>query len=209
MKKYLDKLKCNIHVNKNLFVFIFVIVIIGIISGSFFSVIISSDDKSLVMEYINNFFNNLKDGKLNYSNNIINSLFFTILFALLIWILGISVIGFFIVLFLLFLKAFILGFTVSSIIYCFKLKGALYGLIYIFPHQIINLLVFMLLSAYALIVSFKVIRCFSGKRVLDFKKIFKRYLIVLFFSLICLILTSLYEIYIMPKLLNIIFFILK
>ncbi len=209
MKKYLDKLKRNIHVNKNLFVFIFVIVIIGIISGSFFSVIISSDDKSLVMEYINNFFNNLKDGKLNYSNNIINSLFFTILFALLIWILGISVIGFFIVLFLLFLKAFILGFTVSSIIYCFNLKGALYGLIYIFPHQIINLLVFMLLSAYALIVSFKVIRCFSGKRVLDFKKIFKRYLIVLFFSLICLILTSLYEIYIMPKLLNIIFFILK
>ena len=72
MKKYLDKLKRNIHVNKNLFVFIFVIVIIGIISGSFFSVIISSDDKSLVMEYINNFFNNLKDGKLNYSNNIIN-----------------------------------------------------------------------------------------------------------------------------------------
>ena len=209
MKKYLDKLKCNIYINKNLFVFLLVIVIIGVISGSLFSIIMSSSDKSLVMEYINNFFNSLKEGKLNYNNNIINSLFFTILFAILIWLLGISVIGFFIVLFLLFLKAFILGFTTSSIIYSFKLKGLLYGLIYVFPHQVINLFVFMLLSAYALIVSFKVIRCFSGKRVLDFRNIFKWYLIVLIFSLVCLVLTSLYEIYGMPKLLNIVLTILK
>ncbi len=199
MKKYMDKLKRNIHINKNLFVFLLVIVIVGIVSGSLFSAIISTDDKQLVSDYLNSFFNNAEGDKLNYDTSIINTLILTIGFALVMWILGISIIGFFIVIFMLFMKAFILGFSVSSIIMSFKLKGILLAIGYAFPHHIINILVFILLTAYALIVSFKLIKSITSKKPLDFKTIFNRYITVLVVSIIVLALTSLYEVYMVPK----------
>ena len=209
MKKYMDKLKNKIGINRNLFVFLMVIVIVGIVFGAMFSTILDLNDKQLVGSYLNDFFTNVKSGELNYKSSLINSLIFTAGFALLIWLLGISVIGFFIIIFLLFLKSFILGFTVGSLIINFKLKGVLYSFIYVFPHQVINVLIFMLLCGYSLIISFKLISCFMGKKVLDFKNIFNRYLIVLLISVLVLVLTSLYEVYVMPYLLNILLCLLK
>lgn len=209
MKKYMDKLKRNIHINKNLFVFLLVIVIVGIVSGSLFSAIISTDDKQLVTEYLNSFFNNAQAGKLNYNTSVINTFILTIGFALIMWLLGISIIGFFVVIFMLFMKAFILGFSVSSIIMSFKIKGILLAIGYAFPHHIINILVFMLLTAYALIVSFKLIKSITSKKPLDFKTIFNRYVTVLVVSVILLALTSLYEVYIVPKVVSFIMGIIK
>ena len=209
MKKYMDKLKRNIHINKNLFIFLLVIVIVGVVAGSIFSTIIDSNDKKMVLEYLNSFFNNAKDGKLNYNTSIVNTLVFTVGFAFIIWILGISVIGFFVVIFMLFMKGFILGFSVSSIIANFGFKGVLLAVVYVFPHHIINILVFMLLTAYSLIISYKLIKCITSKKPLDLKHIMHRYVIVLSVSLIFLVITSLYEVYVVPKLLNIIVSIIK
>lgn len=209
MKKYMDKLKRNIHINKNLFVFLLVIVIVGVVAGSIFSTVIDSDDKKMVLEYLNSFFDNAKDGKLNYDTSIVNTLVFTVGFAVIMWLLGISVIGFFVVIFMLFMKAFILGFSVSSIILGFGFKGIALALVYTFPHHIINVLVFMLLTAYALIISYKLIKCITAKKPLDMKHIMHRYLIVLGVSVVLLIVTSLYEVYIVPKLLSFVMGILK
>ena len=209
MKKYMDKFIGNIKINRNLFIFLLGFIIVGIITGALFSIILDTGDKKLVFEYLNSFFSNVSNNKLDYNISFYNSLVFTVGFAILIWLLGVSVIGFFIVLFLLFLKAFILGFTVGSIILNFKLKGFILSIIYVFPHQVINILIIMLLCAYALIVSFKMIRCFCGKLVLDFRNIFSRYMKVLFISVFVLILLCLYEVFIMPKLLNILLTVLK
>lgn len=209
MKKYLDKLKSNIHINKNLFIFLLVIVIVGVVAGSVFATIIDQNDKKMVLDYLNSFFTNVKTNKLNYDTSIINTLLFTVGFAAIIWLLGISVVGFIIVIFMLFLKAFVLGFSLSSIIINFKVQGVLYGFTYIFPHQIINILVFMLLSAYALMISYKLINCLTSKKPLDFKNIINKYLMVLGISVVVLILTSLYEVYVMPNLLNIVMSIIK
>ncbi len=209
MKKYMDKLKRNIHINKNLFVFLLVIVIVGIVAGSIFSTIIDSNDKKMVLDYLSNFFDNAKDDKLNYDTSIINTLVFTVGFALIMWVLGISIIGFFVVIFMLFMKAFILGFSISSIIASFGFKGIILALVYAFPHHIINILIFILLTAYALIISYKLIKCITSKKPLDLKCIMHRYMIVLGVSLILLIITSLYEVYIVPKLLGFITGVLK
>jgi len=202
MKKYMDKFKKNIYINKNLFIFLLVIVIIGVTSGAIFSIIMDSSDKELVTSYLNSFFSNLNDNKLDYGGTLTNSLVFTILFAVILWLLGISIIGFFIVLFLLFLKSFILGFSLGSIILNLKLKGLLVNLIYVFPHQVINILIFILISSYALIISFKIIDSLFKKKVIDFRNVFNRYLFVLVLSVVVLAITSLYEVYIMPFLLN-------
>ena len=202
MKKYMDKFKKNIYINKNLFIVLLVIVIIGVTSGAIFSIIMDSSDKELVTSYLNSFFSNLNDNKLDYGGTLTNSLVFTILFAVILWLLGISIIGFFIVLFLLFLKSFILGFSLGSIILNLKLKGLLVNLIYVFPHQVINILIFILISSYALIISFKIIDSLFKKKVIDFRNVFNRYLFVLVLSVVVLAITSLYEVYIMPFLLN-------
>ncbi len=202
MKKYMDKLKSNIHINKNLFVFLLVLVITGLIAGALFSVIISGDDKALVTSYLMDFFNNAKDGKLNYNGSIVNTLFFTLGISLFIWLLGISVIGFFVVIFILFLKSFIIGFSLGSIIYVFKLKGVLLSFVYVFPHHVINLFIFMLLSAFSLVVSYKLISSLKSKKAFDFKGIINRYLVVLIF-------TSLYEVFVVPRALGFIMNVLK
>ncbi|MBQ9011749.1 MAG: stage II sporulation protein M [Bacilli bacterium] len=205
MKKYLNNFRRNIYINKNLFVFLLVIVIIGLLSGAIFSMIIDTTDKKIVFDYLNDFFNNARDGKLYFDNSLFNSLIFTLLFVVIIWFLGVSVIGFFIILFLLFLKAFVLGFSLGSIILNFKIKGILLSFLYVFPHQVVNVLIYMLVSAYALIISFKVIRCFTTKKTLDFKGIMNRYTIVLLISIFVLVISSVYEIYLLPHLFTLVF----
>lgn len=209
MKKYLDKLIRNIRINKNLFIFLLIIVIIGVTTGALFTAIISTSDKELVVSYLNDFFTNIKEGKLVYDNSLINALILTVGLAVAIWLLGVSVIGFVIVIVILFMKAFVLGFSVGSIIATFKLKGILMAFIYCFPHLVINILIFMLISAFALIMSFKIINSITSKKPLDFKHYMNRYFIVLVFSVIILFFTSLYEIYALPKVINFVMNILK
>ena len=204
MKKYMDKLKSNIRINKNLFVFLVVIIAVGIAAGSIFVTVLNNEDKVMVSDYLNNFLNNLNSNNLNYSGTLVNALIFTLGGALLIWLLGISVIGFILILLFLFIKAFALGFSIGSIIINFNFKGILIALAYIVPHHIINMMIFLLISSYALILSYRLINSFTKKKSFEFKGIFNKYLFVLGFSLIILLISVLYEVYGAPKLINLI-----
>ena len=204
MKKYMDKLKSNIRINKNLFVFLVVIIAVGVASGSVFVTVLNDSDKIMVSDYLNNFLNNLNSNNLNYNGTLINTLIFTLGLAILIWILGISIIGFILILLFLFIKAFALGFSVGSIIINFNFKGILIALAYIVPHHIINLMIYLLISSYALVLSYRLISSFTKKKNFDFKGIFNRYLFILGFSLIILLFSVLYEVYLAPSLINMI-----
>ena len=204
MKKYMDKLKSNIRINKNLFVFLVVIIAVGIAAGSVFVTVLNNEDKVMVSDYLNNFLNNLNSNNLNYSGTLVNTLIFTLGGAFLIWLLGISVIGFILILLFLFIKAFALGFSIGSIIINFNFKGILIALAYIVPHHIINMMIFLLISSYALILSYRLINSFTKKKSFEFKGIFNKYLFVLGFSLILLLISVLYEVYGAPKLINLI-----
>ena len=195
MKKYWNMLKSNIRINKNLFIFLLVIVMVGLASGSIFVTILNSDDKAMVGEYLNSFLTNLNGNNLNYSGAFLNTLIFTIGMVILIWFLGISVIGFVLVLLFLFIKAFSLGFSIASIIVNFNFKGVLMALAYTIPHHVINMMIYILISSYALVLSYKLISSFTKKKSFDFKNIFNRYLFILLFSVIILFISSLYEVY--------------
>ena len=77
MKKYMDKLKSNIRINKNLFVFLVVIIAVGIAAGSVFVTVLNNEDKVMVSDYLNNFLKNLNSNNLNYSGTLVNTLIFT------------------------------------------------------------------------------------------------------------------------------------
>ncbi len=204
MKKYMDKLKSNIRINKNLFVFLVVIIAVGVAAGSVFVTLLNDSDKVMVSDYLNNFLNNLKTDNLNYSGTLINTIIFTLGAALLIWLLGISVIGFILILLFLFIKAFSLGFSIGSIIINFNFKGILLAGAYIVPHHIINMMIYLLISSYALVLSYRLINSFTKKQTFEFKSVFNRYLFILGFSLVVLLISVLYEVYGAPELIKLI-----
>ena len=209
MKKYMDKLKSNIRINKNLFVFLVVIIAVGVAAGSIFVTLLNDSDKVMVSDYLNNFLNNLSTNNLNYSGTLINTIIFTLGATLLIWLLGISVIGFILILLFLFIKAFSLGFSIGSIIINFNFKGILLAGAYIVPHHIINMMIYLLISSYALVLSYRLINSFTKKQSFEFKSVFNRYLFILGFSVVVLLISVLYEVYGAPKLINLIVSILN
>lgn len=202
MKKYMNIIKSNIRINKNLFVFLVVIVAVGVASGSIFVTFLNSSDKQIVINYLNDFLNSINSSKLNYGITLTNTLIFTLGIGLLIWLLGISIIGFIFIILILFIKSFSLGFSLGSIIINFKFKGIMLSFLYIVPHHVINMMIYILISSYALILSYKLINSFIKKTAFDFKNIFQRYNFILMFSLIILFISTLYEVYCMPYLLK-------
>ena len=209
MKQKMDKLKSKIKTNKKFTIFLLVLVLIGVITGAFFITILSSSDKSLVKEYLNNYINVIKVEKIDYISLLINNALNSTLLALTIWLLGISIIGIPIMLFLFFCKAFTLGFSIGTLFFTYNWKGIIMALVYVFPHQIIAILSYTILMIYALSVSLKMIEATFKKKTIDFKTIMGKYSVVLGIVLVLLLLCTLYETLAMPNIMKMITQIIK
>ncbi len=204
MKKYLDKFKGLIKLNKKTLLFFTILLIIGILSGSIFMAILNDTDKQLINEYFNNFISNIENNNLNYFEAIKNGLFNNLLYILIIWILGISVIGIPIVILMFFVKSFTLGFSISSIIFNYKFKGCLLSFINIFPHQILNFLVYIILTTYSIFLSLRIINSIIKKKTIDFRMIMNKYIKVLIFSVIVIVISIIIEVFLTPILIKLI-----
>ena len=180
-------------------VFFIVLIIIGIGSGTFFSLVINSEDKILVSNTVQSFFETIKNNELNMIEVFRNTLFDNEMNVIFMWLLGISIIGIPILLFLYFSKAFILGFSIGSILIQYKFKGMFLSFFYIFPHQILNLLLYTFLMIYALSLSIKLIIVLIRRKTIDFKPIMNKYILVLGISITGFFITAVYEAYFMPK----------
>ncbi len=196
----MDKLK--IKINKKIFVFLFVLMLMGIIAGSIFTTILNSSDKELVINHLNEFIDNINNNRLDYLFALKNNLITNISYVILIWLLGISVIGLPIIIIMFFTKCFILGFSVGAILTTFKLKGILVSLVYVFPGQVISLLFLLLLMMYSMSFTFKMIYAILKKKSIDFKLIMNKYFKILLIVLGVVILMSLYDTYLMPRLIK-------
>ncbi|MBR1376295.1 MAG: stage II sporulation protein M [Bacilli bacterium] len=193
----MDKVKI-FKVNKKLSYCILIITIIAIVAGSLFLTILKDTDKTSIFDSLDLFINNINNNELSYGIALKSSLISNLLIIFLIWLLGISIIGIPVILFIYFIKAFALGLSISSLIAKFGMKGCIYALFYIFPHHIINLAIFAILSIYSIIYSFKLSESFFKKEQIDFKPIMDKHKYVLLLSILIVILTSLYGTYIMP-----------
>ena len=194
----MDKLKEKAKTNKRIILFLSGISLIGLIFGSIFITIISKTDQNLVQSYIENFINIVQNGKLNYVDAIKNTLVSNISFTSVIWLLGISIIGIPIILFMYFTKSFMIGFSVASFILKYKFKGVLYAIVYIFPHHLVNLIIFTLLTIYAIKFSYYLFSSIIKKKTIHLKALMNPYLSVLVVVVVILLITSLYETFAVP-----------
>lgn len=202
--KFLDKLLNNIRFEKKYVLFTLVLVLLGILTGSLFIVILDKTDKTIVVEYITEFINNIKNNNINSLDLLKNILLTNYIIVIIFAIIGFSFFFFPINILILFYKSFIIGFTLSSFILTYSLKGLLLSIIYIFPHLIINILLFSLITAFTVQNSINMIKYIIKRQNINMRHYFNKYFSILLIIIIILLFTGLYESYIMPTLLKLI-----
>lgn len=194
MKELLKKLK-----TKKVFIIIFIVTLLAFIIGILLVSIESKDNKELITTSLTTFFNNIKENKLNTQTLLYKSITNNLIINIIVWLLGISIIGLPIVLIILGFKSLTIGFTISSILYTYKLNGLIKVIIYIIPN-IINLFVLFVLAYYSTNFSLMLFNYLFRKKEYNKKLIVNRYLKLLILSLLISILTSVIETFILPKL---------
>ena len=197
MNLNVKRAKNSILRQKKFYFFLIGLIIVGILAGILFLFVISDEDKLLVTNELTSFFNSIKDGNsINYGTSLLNSIITNLLYVVLIWLLGISIIGLPIILFMLAIKSFIVGFSASSIVAIYGFKGVLGAIAYTFPHHIIFLLLLVLLGFYAISFCIKLFKYLFLKQMINFKDSMQRYLKILMLCCIMAIVISLFETFI-------------
>ena len=182
----------------------FSVFIIGITTGSIFIMVINANDKSLIVEHITNFFENVNSSNYSYLDSLKNILSLNYFYVIVIWILGLSILGILVNMFLTYLKGFIIGFTTSSLIITYGFKSILAVILYIIPHTLINSLVIIVLTIYSITFSkYMLIQIFQ-KKDMKTKNFMKKYLIILLIAISLTLVSSISEVYLFPFLLKLI-----
>ena len=183
---------------RKLFSILLFVFICSFILGVFFIFFISDDNKVLVKDGITLYFNGLSN--LNYTDNFIVGLINNIGIALIIWLLGISIFGCFIIFIIYFIKCFVVSFSFSSIIYVYGLKGIILSVIYSICY-FINLGILFILSYYGVSFSILLFKYFFKNKDYNRIVIVKRYFKVLIISLVFIILNLIIDSYLIPRIL--------
>lgn len=204
MKKIINYLNETVKKEKNILIFNTIIFLVGVVLGSLFINFITNDDKKLLIEQVSTFFSNIK--KLTSDifgfESFLSILFNNLLVLSIIFVLGISMIGIPIVIFILFFKGFMLGTTISTIILKYSIKGIIGIILYIFPVCILSICVYLFMCFYAIYASKKFLRAFLKKDTLNFKQFLGKYLLSFIVSITLILLLSLLDAYLTPLLLK-------
>lgn len=209
MKKIIEYLNETIKKEKNKLIFVMVIFIIGLVIGSLFTNFITTDDKELLTNQLGVYFESIKKlsndvfGIKVFSSELINNG----LQLFIIFVLGISMIGLLAVIFILFFKGFMLGTTLSTMFLKYQLKGIVGAFFYVFPCLIINIMIYMLMSFFAVHASVKFLKALLKKDNLNFKSFLGKYLLTFILSIILMLITCLLDAYLTPLLLKLFTFI--
>ena len=204
MKKYWN-IKCIILPNKKINIFAICILFLGITAGAIFSSIIGINDRTLVIDKIKLFIENINSNSLNSILVFKNSLSINLIYIIIIWILGLSLIGIILNIFILFMKGFIFGFSIASFIITYSYKGLLLSFLYLIFGELLNIIVLLILTIYSIMISLKLISLiFKNNNSSSIKKWLKNNLIILFMSIIISIISALSQAFLLPSLIKLI-----
>ena len=118
--------------------FMILIFIIGIVIGSLAAKTLPDEQKNELVSYLRIFFQGLTQGQDISSDNsgMLASVMFNNAKTIgLMWILGFTIVGIPFVLFLVFTRGFVIGFTVGFLINEYVMKGLLFALVSVLPHN--------------------------------------------------------------------------
>ncbi|WP_027340026.1 stage II sporulation protein M [Halonatronum saccharophilum] len=191
---------------ENLIFLIFVLIffLIGVILGSISANTLTYTQKKALLDYLSGFTIEvnqlLSEGRSIVAKDLIVG---NLKFALLFWVLGITLVGASIVPFIIFLRGFIIGFTATFIMREMFFKGVLLVFLAMFPQNIIMIPSLILASFFTLVFVFKAVSNILFRRRYNLQQGIVYYSIIMGGIGICLFVAALIEINVTPRLIQI------
>lgn len=208
MKQQLIKLEFK--KNKYKYIFLITITFLGFISGIIFANILSYNDYNKIASLLKDYFLDLKNGnQINYLSNFFNILGTNFIYLFLIFIFGLSIIGIILNPFILYFKSLIIGFSIGIIIAVYGFRGIPLAIFFGFPHLLINLIIYILISFYGINLAIKLFKALFLKKQFNFSYIIKKYFKILAFCSVILIITTLYETFFQDFIMKLFTFLIK
>ena len=203
-KKY-SNIKSIILPNNKINIFALCILFLGVITGGVFSGIIGLNDKTLVIDKIHLFIDNINNNSIDSILAFKNSISINLIYIFLIWFLGMALLGIIFNIFILFVKGFIFGFSIASFILTYSYKGIIISFLYLLFGQLLNISVLLILTIYSIMFSCRLL-ALMFKNDNNFAKniFFKNYALILLFSIIISFISSLSEAFLLPSLIKLI-----
>jgi stage II sporulation protein M len=134
----------------SLYVFITVLFIMGVAFGAVMVNALSLDQKQEMLQQMSSFFYTLTDDSvISGQSGFIDSLGLHLKWIVLIWLLGLSVIGLPFIFVLDFLKGVLIGFTVGYLVGQFSWEGVLFSLVSVAPQNLIVIPLLLICSVTA------------------------------------------------------------
>lgn len=190
-----------IRENLGIYTVVTLFFLVGIIAGPISVRFLSEKQMAELSTAVSYFLENLKSDTYNILTPVEllkTSLQKNVLFFFVVWILGFLWIGFSLVLPVLALKGFALGFTVAFIVYRSSLKGLLFCLAALLPHNLILVPAYIFSSAAALTLSLLKFKDRLHKKRPDRSKFYRDYGYFTLLIFILILLGALVEAYITP-----------
>lgn len=204
ISKY-NKIKSTIFPSKKINFTVITILFLGVITGALFSTMIDLNDKKLVIDKIQLFITNINNQNIDSILAFKNSITTNLLYSVSIWILGMTIIGVIINIFLLYLKGFIFGFSLASFILTYSYKGIILSILYTLFGQLLNLVVIMVLTIYSLMFTYNLIKQITTNNHNNkITKYFKNYSLIFLITIVVSIISSTSEVFLFPTLIKII-----
>lgn len=184
--------------NKKTFSIILILFFIGMVIGIFFINHTSGSELIEINSYVNSLLEQLQNAEnINKFELLLNSIKENSIFVLIIWILGCTIIGSFLVYLAIAYKGFSLGYTISAII---ASLGAKSGSIFVFSALLLQNIIF-LPAIFMLAESGIKLYTRITKQCVNLKYELIRHTIIMIISMVMVVVASLAEVYLSTNLL--------
>lgn len=185
--------------NKLLSILTFLTILVFII-GILYPAVVDNNIKEIISKNIINLISSIE-------NNMTIKDFFKLLssnctYIILIWILGISIFGIIIVLILYLFKVFIFAFELSSLFINLKLSNIIFIILYMLPN-LLYIGIYFILVLFSISYSINLFKMIFLHKNYNIRLITKKYTKVLLVTLLLILLLSIINIFITPKLIKI------
>ncbi|KZL94234.1 stage II sporulation protein M [Clostridium magnum] len=150
----------NKHVENNFWLYVVSLLCVctGIVMGIYSVRYMGGFEKSDLLSYLKNFSTTINSGGINYKSILIETIKSNIPILLVVWFLGLTMIGIPVILIIDIIKGFTIGFSISFIINGMGIKGMWFSLLGVLPQNIIYIPCIIFASVLAMEFSLTILR---------------------------------------------------
>ncbi|SHI56320.1 stage II sporulation protein M [Geosporobacter subterraneus DSM 17957] len=189
------------HIQGNVVIYFIVILffVVGISSGAFTVKALSDQHKGELISYMQNFFQVLNQSTFDAFSVLKQSLVNNLQTGILTWILGVTIIGIPLILLIIVIRGFIIGFTVGFLIEQMGIKGFLFCVFAILPQNLFIIPGIIIIAVIAVSFSVMLIKSKLNKNYqVDMVRQFVLYSTIVAAVFLVILLGSFIEAYITP-----------